>query len=95
MFVKNKIYKKFLDNPLLLYMQNSDKNKIQNCALFSDVSVEELLNSKELVSDVLNRVGIDINTIPNDIPSLSFGYMICKKDHLILELKVNFFFFFN
>lgn len=85
------LLKKFLAQPLLLYMQNSEKNKVRNCALFSDVSADELLNSKELVSDALIRLGINVNIIADSIPNLSYNYMVCKKDRLILDVKVKFF----
>lgn len=70
-------------------MQNSENHEIRNCALFSDASADELLNSKELISDALTRLGINIDTETKNVPNLSRGYMLCQKDRLILDVKVN------
>lgn len=74
-----------LDQPLMLYMENSEHLA---SALFSDATTDQLLSSagQQLIAEGLNRLGIEIKH--NDpIPRLTRGYLICENDQLVFQMN--------
>jgi biotin-[acetyl-CoA-carboxylase] ligase BirA-like protein len=79
------IFFKKVDQPLMLYMENSEQRA---SALFSDATTEELLTSSNgsLISDALTRLGIEVVEKKQSAQPTN-AYLICDNDKLLWQMK--------
>ncbi|KAI6189336.1 BPL/LPL catalytic domain-containing protein [Aphelenchoides fujianensis] len=79
------VFHKKEDQPLLLYMENSEHKA---SALFTDITTDQLLSvaGRPLIAEAISRLGIRLGeeTPP---PPLTRGYLICHNDRLVFDMR--------
>ncbi|KAI6173271.1 BPL/LPL catalytic domain-containing protein [Aphelenchoides besseyi] len=79
------VFHKKADQPLLLYMENSEHKA---SALFSDLTTEQLLSTagRPLIAEAMSRLGIRLGD-GTQLPPLTRAYLICHSDRLIWNME--------
>ncbi|KAI6205134.1 hypothetical protein M3Y94_00758200 [Aphelenchoides besseyi] len=79
------VFHKKADQPLLLYMENSEHKA---SALFSDLTTEQLLSTagRPLIAEAISRLGIRLGD-GTQLPPLTRAYLICDNDRLIWNME--------